>query len=209
MYFVCKNYISSVKNMRIEARTTNTGTIKYMKNWLEKSRILNELAKVEPLREAVRNLYDTIPVMHQDQDTFDMSANTVEKFIGARRELIASMDTLIRLYDTINMRKTDELNGGFDVKLPRFQDIGDFSKCLGDLDFVIKQCPYLNIKDGEIRYGSVDVGSTWITFFLVGTAASVLLVNLSKIVDAAIKIKSHATTVKLQEEALRLSLIHI
>ena len=47
------------------------------------------------------------------------------------------------------------------------------------------------------------MGSTWLTFVIGGAAATTIISNLAKIVDNAIKMKSHITTVKMQEEALR------
>lgn len=61
----------------------------------------------------------------------------------------------------------------------------------------------MNDKDGQIKYGTIDVGSTWLTFAIGGAAATTIISNLAKIVDNAIKMKSHITTVKMQEEALR------
>lgn len=203
MYFVCKNYIDCVRKMQIGNKIVGGNNVRYIEGWKEKSQVLNELAKIDPLREKVRKLYDVVPVMYRDLDKFDLTSQTSDEFIKAREMLIVAMDTIIKLYETVNLNKESEKAIGFDVKLPKFQEVGEFSKCLGDLDFVIKQCPYLNQQESEIKYGSIDVGSTWLTFFIIGSAATLLLNNLSRIVDSAVKIKSHFTTVKMQEEVLR------
>ena len=71
------------------------------------------------------------------------------------------------------------------------------------MEFIIDHCPFLKRDDATIKYRSTDTGSFWITFLVVGAGAAFLLTNLSKVVDAAVKVKSHMVTVKQQEELLR------
>lgn len=200
MYCVCKRYIDAVRQMMFSSR--ENGTVKVMYNWYEKSRVLNEVGKLYPLREIVRAMYDAIPMICQDQDRFDVSQTTARNFMKAKDMLIASMNTVIRLYESTNPNKSDKVAYGFDIKMPEFEDLGEFSDCLKDLDFIVKHCPYLK-DDGDIKFGSVDVGSIWLTFIVAGAAATTILMNFGKIVDKAVKIKSHITTVRMQEEALR------
>lgn len=205
MYYVCKQYINMVKDMKVEERKdVNGNRYRCINNWLNKSKVINELAKVYPLRDITRKLYETIPTVYCDKNNFDVSEDIISKFIAARKELIVAMETVIAVYEMANTKVMEDISGGFDIKLPHFNDVGEFSKCLNDLDFIIKQCPYLKDKDEQIKYGSVDIGSTWLTFLIVGVSTGcILLNNISKIVDKAIKIKSHVVTVKAQEEALR------
>ncbi len=203
MYYACKKYLEVVNDMKVESKTINGITTKFISGWKNKSIVLNEIAKIEPLREKVRKFYETVPIVYRDQDRFEIASSNVNDYIKARSELVISMEMVINLYESINTSKINDDAMGIDMKMPQFSDIGEFSKCLQDLDFVITQCPYLCNKDADIKYGSVDVGSTWLTFFVVGTAGVTLIKNLSAIVDYAIKIKSHITTVKMQEEALR------
>lgn len=203
MYYACKKYLQAVADMEVENRIANGSTIKFISGWKNKATILNELAKIEPLRQEVRKFYETIPVMYRDQDRFDITTSNANKYIAARKELLTSMKAIVNLYESINSSKSSNNVMGIDIKLPQFNDIGEFSKCLQDLDFVIKQCPYLQNKDAEIKYSSVDVGSTWLTFLVIGAAGITLIKNLCSIVDYAIKIKSHFLTVKAQEEAFQ------
>lgn len=203
MYFVCKKYITAVEEMKVESRSVNNGNIRFVSGLKRKNLVLNELAKILPLREHVRKFYEIIPVFYRDQDKCDLTNDMADRYIKAREELITAMKTVIKTYETINTNKVDSVADGFDIKLPQFEDIEQFSKCLEDLNFVIKQCPYLNQKDADIKYGTVDVGSVWLTFLIAGAAGTTLLMNLAKIVDAAVKIKSHIATMKTQEEMLR------
>lgn len=203
-YYACKKCIILVEKMRVETKPVVNGkTVYYISGWQEKSRLLNDIAKMEPLREQARKVYISIPLVHADKDNFDIQESSAKKFNTAIDELKISMKTIINLYEKLNLNIPKETEIGFDIKLPRFETLDEFSKCLSDLDFVIRQCPYLQKQDSEIRYGCVDVGSTWLTFLVVGAATTIIINNLSKIVDRAIKIKSHAVTVKMQEEALR------
>ena len=203
MYYTCKKHIEYVKNMKVTNKTTAREATWSIKSWAERSKVLNELAKMKPLRTPAREVYEAIPVVYRDQDEFDISGTVKDRFVAARGKLIVAMETVIDMYETINPKKVIDEDYGFDIKMPEFDDLGEFSKCMEDLDFVMKQCPYLNDKDGQIKYGSIDVGSTWLTFIIVGVGATTVMTNLAKIVDIAIKIKSHITTVKMQEEALR------
>lgn len=203
MYYTCKKHIEYVKNMKVTNKTTAREATWSIKSWAERSKVLNELAKMKPLRTPAREVYEAIPVVYRDQDEFDISGTVKDRFVAARGKLIVAMETVIDMYETINPKKVIDEDYGFDIKMPEFDDLGEFSKCMEDLDFVMKQCPYLNDKDAQIKYGSIDVGSTWLTFIIVGVGATTVMTNLAKIVDIAIKIKSHITTVKMQEEALR------
>lgn len=203
MYYTCKKHIEYVKNMKVTNKTTAREATWSIKSWAERSKVLNELAKMKPLRTPAREVYEAIPVVYRDQDEFDISGTVKDRFVAARGKLIVAMETVIDMYETINPKKVIDEDYGFDIKMPEFDDLGEFSKCMEDLDFVMKQCPYLNDKDGQIKYGTIDVGSTWLTFAIGGAAATTIISNLAKIVDNAIKMKSHITTVKMQEEALR------
>lgn len=203
MYYVCKKYLHVVEEMKIDSRSVSGGTERIINDWKERSVVINELAKIGPLRDAARKFYETIPVIYRDQNKFEITGNVANVYMQARTELVISMKTIINTYEVIN---PNSINGntymGVDIKLPNFSDVGEFSKCLEDIDFVFKRCPYLKKDDSDIKYGSVDVGSTWLTFLIAGASATIILTNLGKIVDAAIKIKSHITTVKMQEETL-------
>lgn len=203
MYYTCKKYIEYVKEMKVNNKAAAGNAIWSINSWKEKSIALNELGKMNPLRTYARKLYETVPIVHRDRDEFDITDTVKGNFVTARERLIVAMETIIDMYENINPNKMINEEYGFDIKMPEFNDLGEFAKCIEDLNFVIKQCPYLNDKDGQIKYGTIDVGSTWLTFVISGAAATTIISNLAKIVDNAIKMKSHITTVKMQEEALR------
>ena len=203
MYFTCKKYIGIVESMTVDLKRVGSNEIKYIDNWKQKSIVLNELGQMEPLRKRARNLYETIPVIYRDQDRFDISAETVKKFVAQRNLLVVTMQTIIDLYENINPDKKLDCECGFDVKMPQFESIEEFADCMKDLNFIFNNCAYLKSDSADIKFGSVDVGSVWIAFLIVGAGAATIVSNLAKIVDMSVKIKSHLSTVKMQEEALR------
>lgn len=202
MYYVCKNYIDLISQIKFDVRTFGGKEVRFLDKWQEKSKILNELANVKPIREKVKKLYECIPAVYRDSDKFDVQDSIIKSFNKSKLELLACMETIINLYEaTINRNEQDE-KYGIDIMLPKFQDLGEFSDCLKDLNFVVTQCPYFLKKDEEIKFKTIDIGSIWITLAVIG-ASSAILFNFGKIVDQAAKIKSHMSTVKMQEEILR------
>ena len=205
MYYMCKAYIDLVKDMKPVITKYEDGTNHYkLMDWQKWKKILDDLAKLNPICENIKNLYNIIPVVYRNDNVFELTKREYDDFMIAKNRLIIAMETIISTYELINTKKCVNINAGFDIKLPQFDDIGEFSHCLEDLDFFFKQCPYMKCQEEDIKYGSVDVGSTWLTFLITGTTiGNILLTNLSKIIDKAVKIKSHIVTVKAQEEILR------
>lgn len=201
MYFLCKNNVEEIKSIKEAVRNPNSNSIKYLAGWDKTVITLNKLASVPCLRESVEKLYESVPVMYRDRARFDFDNSTFTAFFAAKTELIARMETVIALYENSHIESNDSI--GFDIKLPEFSSIKEMAKCINDIEFVLNHCPFLNKVDGEIKYKSADTGSFWLTFAVVGTSATVILLNLSKIVEAAIRIKSQVVTVKQQEEVLR------
>ena len=199
---MCKNYLELIKKMSTEKRAANGKEIYSINDWKNKSIILNELAELPVVREQAKILYESVPVIYRDSDRFDVTESVVKAFTTAKNNLLVSMETIIKLYEFVNPQRDNENQAGADIKLPEFDNLKEFSTCLDDLNFVITQCPYLLKENEEFRFKAVDVGSLWITLTVVGSAATILIA-LGKIVDQAVKIKSHMLTVKMQEEQLR------
>lgn len=201
MYFICKSNIEIIKNFKAETISNASGQFIRVKGWAETIKSLNKLANIPGIKTYAEKLYESIPVMIRDRDTFDLSIDIGGKLESARKDLVSSISTIIGMYEQMGL--TQSADTGFDIKLPQFESIKDFSNCIKDLEFIINQCPFLSIPDSEIKFKSADVGSFWITFFIGGTATIQMLLSLSKLVDAAVKIQSHVITVKQQEEQLR------
>lgn len=203
IYYICKKYLPVVESMTVSSRSMTGDQIRYIEGWLEKSAVLNELGKSEPLRSPASKLFETIPVLSRDKDHFDLAPSEANAFLQARRELVLYMKAVVDTYEGMNLKTAGGAQEGFDVMLPRFSNMDELIKCLSDLNFVMNQCPFLRSAEGEIRYENMDVGSLWVSFIVVGAGAVLLLENLSKLVDMAVKVKSHMITLRMQEEALQ------
>ena len=203
MYYMCKNYIDFIKDEKLLYKTSNKQQIPHVHDWKKLRIVLNELAQIDALKEKTLKLYKVVPRLYRDVDEFDVDKTMAKQYEQALAELQVSMETIIDLYESVNPHPVDHVQNGIDIQLPQFKNLNEFAACLKDLNFITTQCPYLLSKDETIKYGSVDVGSTWITLLIVGSVAGMLIHNFGKFVDQAIKIKSHYTTLKMQEEYLK------
>lgn len=201
MYFLCKESIGVIENLKIIARTSSVDSTKNVINWSDCIDALNKLALIPSVKPAVIELYESVPIYFREKQQFEIEKNTGNKIAIAKKMLLSRMDTIIKLYENSRDEKRREV--GFDIKLPDFSEFNEMVECMNDLKFILNQCPYLQIPESNVEYQSADIGSFWITFFVTGTAATALLLNLSKIVEAAVRIKSQVITVKQQEEQLR------
>ena len=95
-----------------------------------------------------------------------------------------------------------EARNGIDVKIPECDSLAEYIKYLKEIDFIFTHCPYLQHKDGMIKFDTVDVGSRWITFLIGSAAVTFILTNLASIIDKAIQLKSHLTSLDQQKEIL-------
>ena len=202
MYFICKTHLKTLESFKLESKTNqNNIRYKYMNGWLRLKELINELSNVTSLTPYIVKVVNSIPAYYRSNDSFNLSTEEANIFEEAKKNLVIAMDSIVKTYEVIN-NKECEVKTGVDILLPKFESLSEFSSCLKDLDFVFTQCPYLNRDDSNFKYGSVDIGSVWITVLLSGAAATSILFNLSKMIHVAQKIKSHSITIKLQEEAL-------
>ena len=114
------------------------------------------------------------------------------------------MRAIIELYESLNL---GEGLDGVDIKIPKCNSLGEYISYLKDIDFIFEQCPFLQHKDGTIKFKNVDVASQWLTFLIVVTsgtaAATYILNNLAMLLDKAVQLKSHLINLREQEEIVR------
>lgn len=124
-------------------------------------------------------------------------------------DVIYAMRAVISVCEEAGTSQTD--GWGFDIKMPPVDDFSEFAGYINDFNRFLSQCPYLKFEDESISFKKVDLGSIWLEFLInnpigataAGVGASKLLLNLIKIVDECVKIKSHIITCKQQEEMMR------
>lgn len=114
--------------------------------------------------------------------------------------IIFSMRLLSEFFDKAGIHEREY---GFDIKLPPNISLQHLTVLVKNLDLVFSQCPLFSKDDGQITYSGVDVGSSWLTFAVVGAGATYILSKLAEFVDKCIIIRSHWLTCKQQEETAR------
>ncbi len=204
IYYVCKTCLPVLENVDLPStqRSSKWESSQFqIYEWNDCNTALNELRTIACLKKYVDDLYDLLSNLDTDTDVLIVYSDIKNKFIYAFNNIMNAMKTIIDLYESM------ELSGGrsgIDVKIPKCNSLKEYMDYLKELEFIFTQCPYLTINDEEIKFDSVDVGSQWITFFIVSAGTLVILNNLAKLIDKAVSIKSHLTTVKHQEELLEI-----
>ena len=125
------------------------------------------------------------------------STNVIQSYLEGIKFSLSSLKALCKEIGV------SEREHGFDIKLPPDVTLRDLSVLIKNLDSVFSQCPLFRKDDGQITYSGVDVGSTWLTFTVIGAGAIYILNKLAEFVDKCIIIRSHWLTCKQQEESLR------
>ena len=144
-------------------------------------------------------MYATIDPLERDNAQPSLSPKRKERFDIALNELKISLKTIQNLYDSFTI---GESYAGIDVKIPKCNSLKEYMDYLKEIEFIFTQCPYLLSKDEEIKFNNVDVGSQWLSFFLISSGTFGILNNLAKLVNKAVAIKSNILFYKQQEEQL-------
>lgn len=113
------------------------------------------------------------------------------------------MSAIIDLCESMGM--SAEEKSGIDIKIPPNCDFTDFRKIMDDLEFIFLKCPLFKSDTEELKFESVDVGSTWISFIVLSVGTSIILNNIAAFIDKVIIIRSHRLTLEMQETELNKS----
>lgn len=202
IYYVCcacKDKI--IVNVRTEAIKNSDNRIVAYKvdGWGILKEVLEQLNNISFMRQTVRDVYATIDPLERDNAQPSLSPKRKERFDIALNELKISLKTIQNLYDSFTI---GESYAGIDVKIPKCNSLKEYMDYLKEIEFIFTQCPYLLSKDEEIKFNNVDVGSQWLSFFLISSGTFGILNNLAKLVNKAVAIKSNILFYKQQEEQL-------
>lgn len=198
IYKLCKENINDLENCQMQYSFENSSSIINIYGWNRAKEALYNLYAIKAFRDIIIKIYDDVPVLYREKDEWKIKSNATninENMII----LINRMQGIIEVYESFGF---DEGKIGIDIKMPG-SNFSDFVSNIKSLEYIINQCPLLKRDDSEIKFNNVDVGSTWLTFIVVGTGAVVLAKNIAALVDKAIIIKSHWNQTKEQEEQLR------
>lgn len=201
IYYVCKQYLPTIQNIEIvEIRNGNNAHTGYrIKNWGNARIALAELKKIKCLEGNVEHLCGTLNFWSLEKDAPEVTIDGGKNFRSSRKDLLITMMTIIELYESLELEQTQ---CGIDVKIPKCESLKEYMDYLKEIEFIFTQCPYLLADDEELKFNNVDVGSQWLTFFVVATGTFYILNNLGTLVNKAIAIKSHLLTLKQQEVIL-------
>lgn len=199
-YYICKNSIQILQNFQVEERRLpNKNDITYaLKNWEEIVKSLEVISGIDYLEKSVDQVYLSVPPLLRTRNAPVVSASVKNEVVNHIEILRCKVQVIIDLYETIDEK---EKKLGVDIKIPKCDSLDEYIECLKDINFVFTQCPYLINKESGLEFRGTDVGSIWLTFAIIGTG-TLILKNIAKLIDSAVKIKSHLTTYKQQEEML-------
>lgn len=195
-YTVLEGFSLANDPYKIGNSSNNRGKVS---NWKSVRVALKEISQIAIFKDfCVMVLED--PFFATEKDSFYIPFETYQTIYNKYRNFMVEIETIINFFDSLDFSVNEN---GFDVKMPPTDNLDDFANNIGLLNKAINQCPYLNIENERIVLKKTDIGSIWFEFLIVATGSSIVLANLAKLVDKCLKIKSHYTTLKQQEELYR------
>lgn len=182
-----------------EERQKNGAPLLYICNNMR--RIFNLLTPIKWLPEVEQCLYElekVSPAMVNGKLHY-LNSNDCNKILTPLATLHLKLDAMRSMCETLGMNSDSD---GFDVKLPPNITLSDAAQCIADLDMVFSQCPIFP-NDNQIRFSGVDIGSTWLTFVVVGATIAATLRAVAELADKVIILRSHQLSYKQEQEHLR------
>ncbi|MCI8607465.1 MAG: hypothetical protein HFG72_11890 [Hungatella sp.] len=154
----------------------------------------------------LKDILDKFITLKNTNNANSFSVSNYDDFKNKKECLITSMDTIIKLYESMNIDTNERI--GLSIKLPLINDLTDFKNYISDLEFIFNKSPFSKTENEYFKFKSIDVGSIWIELIVVGVAisgGSFLLNNIAAFIDKCIIIRSHLLTMKKQEAELEKS----
>lgn len=203
IYILCKNNLNNIEKLEITLWKENEAYVQ-VSNWTSVAEVLYQsLMSIKYLKKPVYELIKSIPEMSQDKDKFKIPKPSGLEIEKRKNRLITCMTDVIDLYESMGLN--DEIHAGIDIKLPKCNDFSDFKKCINELEFILYKCPLFTHSTETLKFETIDVGSMWLTFVIVGAGivtSSVLLNNIASFIDKCLIIKSHKITIEQQKAEL-------
>ena len=203
IYYICcacKDKISADVGIEAIKNSDNRIVAYKVKGWGTLKEVLEQLNNISFMRQVVRDVYSIIDLLDRDNERPSLSQHRKDRFDIALNKLKHYLEAIQQLYDSLNI---GESYTGIDVKIPKCDSLKEYMDYLKEIDFIFTQCPYLLAKDEEIKFNNVDVGSQWLSFFLVTSGTFGILNNLAKLVNKAVAIKSNMFVCKQHEEQVK------
>lgn len=209
IYIICRDSIETIDKIASTQLSGNSSGYSQVTGWKEASRVIvDELFSIKFLKEKAEELIKSVPEIYRAYDSFKVLNSDWSKISTARRILRESMADVIGLYESMGLESKEPL--GVDIKLPNCKDFVELKKCIDDLDYILYKSPLFRDETENLEFKTVDVGSLWLTFAVIGAGAvttSIILNNLAAFIDKCMVVHSHKLTLqqqKLQVETMKM-----
>jgi len=202
-YFLLKENYEALENLKFENDPYRAGNTSYNRgkvtNWLAARSALTAVSSIPTMKETCLSILEN-EYFANENDSFAIPYETYQELNPKYKHFLTQIEAILNFFESVGFDTTEK---GFDIKMPPTDSFDEFAKNIELLNKAINQCPYLLVNDETIKLKKTDIGSIWFEFTVLTTAGSILLMNLAKLVDKCVKIKSHYVTVKQQEEEYR------
>ena len=198
VYRLCKQNISFSEKIKIESKKDSY----LVENWTSTKKIVENINRIPALHKYAHNFIESIPDTVRHKDSFQIDQGIYNQLSLHTKILRDKMNTIIELYESMGLSETENPNA-IDIKLPPCEDLDEYISYLKDINFIFTQCPFLQCEGEVIKFGSVDVGSSWIRLTITAAAISMTLNNTASVLDKALVLRSHYITIQQQEEMLK------
>lgn len=201
IYYLCKMSIDGIKNLDYDRNSYANGRYDYtLVGWQKAVQSYDIIRKISFLNNEVKQILDYVPAYVHSDLRPKVSEGVIGNLRRANIQLIAKLDVIIELYESLDNGDAQE---GLDVKIPKCDSFKEYIQYMKDIDFIFSQCPFISQTDEEIVFNTVDVGSMWLSFFIKAQAGKHLILStIAKLSEVAIKIKSNYKVTKMQDEWL-------
>ena len=201
VYRICKQNIDYFKKSNLTKQVVeNNNVIFQLENWIEFKEKLQSLRKLSILKDYIDNYFNIIPVFISEKEIPKVSSTMASQLESIKKNICERMETIINLYESMNL---GDGGNGIDIKMPPCDDLKDYISYLKDIEFIFSQCPFLQCENEILKFESVDVGSNWLRFTIAAASTCMILNNTAALVDKALILRSHYTSIRQQEEILK------
>lgn len=203
IYVLCRENIEKVKLIKGTTSQNNSAYIA-VTGWCSFLDAYIKINEIAFLHDDISNLVNSIPEIYRHQNQFTVSNTEWSKISQNKNKLVSSMENAINLYESLDINSDEQI--GIDIKLPKCEDFSDFKKYIDELEFILYRCPFFKIDGENLKFRTLDVGSMWLNFLIIGASVgttSIILNNIASFLDKCIIVKSHKITVQQQELQLQ------
>ena len=203
IYVLCNENLEKVEAIKGTVSASNS-SYTMVSGWDSFLEAYSKIKEIAFLNKDISNLISSVPEIYHHQNKFSVTNTEWNRINLNKSKLVASMINVIDLYESMGLNAEEQM--GLDIKLPKCEDFFDFKKCIDELEFILYKCPFFKIEGEDLKFKSLDVGSMWLNFLVIGVsigATSILLNNIAAFLDKCIAVRSHKVTVAQQELQLQ------